>query len=110
MSKPTTLGKLLQEHFDGVLGTIERGSWGHWILDQDLVNEGRFVLRHEGSSYSLAIDGTTDWVAIIAGKEWATAADVGELIFAMRDLEYARWLGVLPRQTPTTTLAAAVAD
>lgn len=96
MPEPLTLTELIQEHFDGVLSTIAHGRWGSWVLDQALAHRGQIILTHEGAGYSVSLANRADWVAIVAGKAWASAADVGELIYAMRDLEYARWLGVLP--------------
>lgn len=101
MGQSLTLAELVQEHFDGVFETIERGRWGHWHLDQALVAQGQLRLTHERVGYSVLVDRDTDWVALVAGEEWASAGDIGELIYAMRDLEYARWLGVLPGFTTT---------
>ena len=101
MGRPLTLAELVLEHFDGVLATIERGHWGRWQLDQALARRGHLRLTHERSGYAVTIDPDTDWVALVAGEEWASAGDIGELIYAMRDLEYARWLGVLPDVTTT---------
>ncbi len=98
MSDPLTLAELLQEHFDGVLETIERARWGRWLLDRSLADCGRLVLVHQGAGYSVSIDEHTDWLSIVSGKEWASASDIGELIYAMRDLEYARWLGIFPTE------------
>lgn len=109
MSDPltlVTLADLIQEHFDSVLATIDRGRWGSWVLDRERVQDGQLVLVHEGASYSVTVGVPTDWVAVIAGKEWATASDVGELLFAIRDLEYARWLGILPGESRTAAAAA----
>jgi hypothetical protein len=104
MSEPLTLTDLIQEHFDGVLATIERGRWGRWVLDRS--QRGRLVLVHEGVGYAIAVGEPTDWVAVVAGKDWATASDVGQLIFAIRDLEYARWLGILPGEALPALAAA----
>jgi hypothetical protein len=106
MSEPLTLAELLQEHFDGVLETIERGRWGRWHLDRGLAERGRLVLVHHEAEYSVSLDTRTDWVTVISGEDWASASDIGELIYAMRDLEYARWLGILP-DVPQSRLAAA---
>ena len=97
MNDSLTLADLMQEHFDSVLTTIERGRWGSWVLERDLADDGELVVTHEDAGYTVSLALATDWVAIVAGKEWATASDVGQLIFAIRDLEYARWLGVLPQ-------------
>jgi len=99
MAEPLTLAELLQEHFDGVLETVERGVWGRWRLDRRVAASGQISLIHEVAGYAVAIDSQTDWVSIVAGKEWASASDIGELIYAMRDLEYARWLGIFPEPT-----------
>ncbi len=96
MSEPLTLAELFQEHFDGVLQTIEHGRWGSWSLDRELASRGQLVLAHREDGYSVSLETQTDWVTIVSGKEWASASDIGELIYAMRDLEYARWLGILP--------------
>jgi hypothetical protein len=109
MSEPLTLTDLIQEHFDGVLETIERGRWGRWVLEREGGRSGRLVLVHEGVGYSIVVDAVgaaTDWVAVVAGKDWATASDVGQLIFAIRDLEYARWLGILPGEALPALAAA----
>lgn len=98
MATPLTLAELVQEHFDGVLQTIERGQWGHWQLDRAQAQQGHLRLIHQRAGYAVTIDPQTDWVALVAGKEWASAGDIGELIYAMRDLEYARWLGILPAE------------
>ena len=97
MNDTLTLTELMQEHFDSVLATIDRGRWGSWVLDRDRARQGELVVTHEDAGYAVSLATSADWVAIVAGKEWATASDVGQLIFAIRDLEYARWLGVLPR-------------
>ncbi|MEM9489103.1 MAG: hypothetical protein AAGC55_08160 [Myxococcota bacterium] len=97
MNHSLTLTELMQEHFDSVLSTIDHGRWGQWVLDRGLAQDGELVVTHEGAGYTVALATPTDWVAVVAGKEWATATDVGQLIFAIRDLEYARWLGVLPQ-------------
>jgi hypothetical protein len=96
MKESSTLADLLQEHFDGVLRTIQCGRWGSWVLDRELAAGGRLVLTHEGAAFAVSVGMPTDWVALVAGKDWASATDVGQLIFAIRDLEYARWLGILP--------------
>ena len=106
MSEPLTLAELLQEHFNGVLETIERGRWGRWVLDRERSRGGRLVLVHDEVGYSIAVGAATDWVAVVAGKDWASASDVGQLIFAIRDLEYARWLGILPGEAQPVTAAA----
>lgn len=99
MGESQTLAELLQDHLDGVLCTIERGTWGDWQLDRKLAARGHLRLVHRRAGYRVTIDATTDWVALVAGEEWASASDIGELIYAMRDLEYARWLGLLPGQS-----------
>ena len=106
MSEPLTLTDLIQEHFDGVLATIERGRWGRWVLDRERSQGGRLVVVHEDVGYCVAVGAATDWVAVVAGKDWASASDVGQLIFAIRDLEYARWLGILPGEAQTVAAAA----
>lgn len=103
MGNPLTLAELLQEHFDSVLETIEHGCWGRWQLDRPQAERGHIRLIHQEAGFALSVEAQTDWVALVAGKEWASAADIGELIYAMRDLEYARWLGILP--TPSARLA-----
>lgn len=95
-NEPTNLAGLLTEHFASVLETIDRGRWGQWLLDRKLAEQGRLVLVHLDSGYSVAVAARPDWAALVARKEWASASDIGELIYAMRDLEYARWLGLLP--------------
>lgn len=106
MNETLTLTELMQEHFDSVLATIDRGRWGNWVLDRDATDRGELVIIHENAQYEVSLATPTDWVAIVAGKEWATASDVGQLIFAIRDLEYARWLGVLPRDDMRVQAAA----
>lgn len=106
VSKLLTLAELIQEHFDGMLETIERGRWGSWVLDRELAQRGQLVLVHEDAGYSVLVGAATDWVAVVSGKEWASASDVGQLIFAIRDLEYARWLGILPGESEIRTAAA----
>jgi hypothetical protein len=106
MSELLTLTDLIQEHFDDVLETIERGRWGLWVLDRESSRSGRPMLVHEGVGYSIAVGAATDWVAVVAGKDWASASDVGQLIFALRDLEYARWLGILPGEALPLAAAA----
>ena len=101
MTDSLTLAEMMQEHFDSVLTTIDAGRWGNWVLDRDLAQSGELVVTHENAGYAVSLAKSTDWVAIVAGKEWASASDVGHLIFAIRDLEYARWLGVLPKLTAT---------
>lgn len=96
MTEPLTLADLIQEHFEGVLETIERGRWGSWLLDRERAAAGQLVLVHEGTGYAVAINASADWATVIAGKDWATASDVGLLIAAIRDLEYAHWLGLIP--------------
>ncbi|WP_428269441.1 hypothetical protein [Haliangium sp.] len=107
------LGDLIQEHFDGVLHAIEVGRWGNWILEPG-AGEGGPRLRHRSAGYTVRLGGREDWIARVAEKDWATVDDVGQLVFAIRDLEYARWLGLLPanagqvpRLTPTPLPAAA---
>ena len=106
MSEPQTLAELLQEHFDNVLATVERGRWGRWVLDRELAHRGQISLYHQEAGQAVAIDGQTDWLSLVSGKEWASASDIGELIYAMRDLEYARWLGILP-EAPLPLVAVA---
>lgn len=106
MSEPLTLAELLQEHFDGVLETIERARWGRWLLDRSLAERGRLVLVHQDAGYSISVDDQTDWLAMVSGKDWASASDIGELIYAMRDLEYARWLGIIPNESTTLSAVA----
>lgn len=96
MNETPTLAELIQEHLDGVLDTIEHGRWGSWLLDREQAARGQLALVHEGTGYQVAMGVATDWVALVAGKEWASATDIGQLIFAIRDLEYARWLGIGP--------------
>lgn len=106
MSEPLTLTDLIQEHFDGVLDTLERGRWGRWVLDRERSRGGELVLVHEDVGYTITVGAATDWVAVVAGKDWASASDVGQLIFAIRDLEYARWLGIVPGDAQRTAAAA----
>ena len=96
MNDSSTLTELMQEHFDSVLSTIDHGRWGSWVLDRAGVERGDLAVTHEDAGYTVSLATDADWVAIVACKEWASASDVGQLIFAIRDLEYARWLGVLP--------------
>ena len=102
--QPTTLIDLLQEHFDGVLSTIEKGQWGRWLLDRPLAERGHFMLSHERAGYRVSIGmpdaANIDWIARVAEEDWATAEDVRQLGLAIRDLEYARWLGLLPTHLP----------
>lgn len=104
MRQPTTLIDLLQNHFDGVLSTVERGQWGRWLLDWPLAEGGHVMLIHERAGYcvSIGMPGAVsiDWVARVAEEDWATAEDVGHLGCAIRDLEYARWLGLMPTHAP----------
>lgn len=106
MSEPLTLAELLQEHFNGVLETLERGRWGRWLLDRGLAERGRLVLVHQEVGYSVSVDVQADWVTAVSGQDWASASDIGELIYAMRDLEYARWLGIVPETTQPRLAAA----
>lgn len=99
MKQPRSLTELIQEHFDGVLHSIDGGRWGNWMLDREHASHGQLLLTHQRAGYTVALSVPGDWVARVAEKEWATADDVGQLVFAIRDLEYARWLGVLPENT-----------
>lgn len=98
MSDSLTLAELMHEHFNHVLSTIDRGRWGPWVLDLSATNRGNASLTHEVAGYTVTVGVDVDWIAIVAGKEWATASDIGQLIFAIRDLEYAGWLGVLSEE------------
>lgn len=99
MKQPKSLAELIQEHFDGVLHSIDDGRWGNWMLDREQASHGQLVLTHQRADYTVSLGVPGDWVARVAEKDWATADDVGQLVFAIRDLEYARWLGVLPENT-----------
>lgn len=106
MTTPLTLAELLQDHFDTVFATVERGSWGRWVLDRGLAAHGQIVLVHRDSGYAVSLEHETDWVTVVSGQEWASVSDIGELIYAMRDLEYARWLGILPEPEKPAIAAA----
>ena len=105
-----TLPELIQEHFDGVLDTIDGGRWGKWVLDQDRLDRGELVLRHEAAGFTVTADAPgewpSSWIDEVANAGWASADDVGNLVFAIRDLEYARWLGVLPGSRAVTATNA----
>lgn len=94
--QPTALVALMEAYFDGVLNTLDSGRWGSWVLERSLVEHGHLVLVHARTGYSFSMDMAGDWVARVAAKDWATAEDVGQLLLAIRDLEHARWLGLVP--------------
>jgi hypothetical protein len=100
MKQPTALAALIDEYFDGVLHTIDSGRWGSWVLDQERAACGQLVLIHSRTGYAVSLGLPGDWVAHVAEEDWATAEDVGQLLLATRDLEHARWLGLLPEPLP----------
>lgn len=109
--QPTALVTLMEAYFDGVLNTIDSGRWGSWVLDRSLIERGHLMLVHARTGYSVSVGLPGDWVAHVAAKDWATAEDVGQLLLAIRDLEHARWLGLVPElpritETPYESAAA----
>jgi hypothetical protein len=72
---------------DEVPDGVARTSWGQWTFD-----ENHLALMHADPPYRIDLERCTtsaevlDWIAQVAGKLWATAADVGDLVRALDDV------------------------
>jgi hypothetical protein len=58
--------------------------WGQWVLTC-----GGTALRHKTARYEINLEScrdsasVLDWIAQVAGKSWASAEDLGDLVLAL---------------------------
>jgi hypothetical protein len=70
---------------------VARRQWGAWYLDtdtlelvyRDAAGHNRHFLNLERCGSSAAV---LDWICQLAGKDWTSPRDIGDLVAAFRDI------------------------